>query len=163
MIRPLGVIGLAALVLQGCAEMPLPWVNAAPAGAGQGQQTAAGVKGSPPVPARKPSEEVALKTDPSTGGEAEGGGTDVETLLGLDFKSVRVLLGNPSLEEIKALATVWAYNGRGCVLSVFFFPHVDGGEYRALTYDVKGAEEAAGLSQRCFSELLRDRRKAEVN
>ena len=162
MIRPLGVIGLAVLVLQGCAELPLPWTETAPAGSSQ-QQAKAGEKGSPPVPERKPSEEVALKTDPSTGVETEGGEADVETLLGLDFESVRDLLGNPSLEEIKALATVWAYNGRGCVLSVFFFPHVDGGEYRALTYDVKGAEEDAGLSQRCFSELLRDRRKAEVN
>ena len=66
-------------------------------------------------------------------------------------------------EEIQAPATVWAYNGRGCVLNIFFYPHVDGGEYRALTYDVKSAEQAPESSQRCFDELLQDLKKAEVN
>ena len=154
------------LLLQGCAEVP--WTigdgqepgASAPAG---GQDNAAKVAENPPPPPRKPTETAALPDGGAVGTEPEPGVPDVETLLGLDFVAVRDLLGDPALEEIQAPATVWAFNGRGCVLNVFFYPHVDGGEYRALTYDVKGGEEEPGLPQRCFSELVRDRIKAEVN
>lgn len=166
MIRPLGMIGLAVLLLQGCAEVP--WTF------GDGQEPAVSkpaeppaeavtVVENPPPPPRKPTETAVLPEGEAAGTVPEPDVPDVETLLGLDFVAVRDLLGDPALEEIQAPATVWAYNGRGCVLSVFFYPHVDGGEYRALTYDVKGGEEVPELPQRCFSELLRDRMKAEVN
>ncbi len=151
MVRPLGVLGLVILVLQGCAELGL---------GGRAEPE-------PPVPTRKPG-----IAKPRDGGRAEqqaarkpaAGDTKqapaIEQLVGLDFAGVRTLLGAPALEEIQPPATVWAYNGRGCVLSIFFYPHVDGGDYRALTYDVKGAEQTVDLPQRCFSELLQDGSKA---
>jgi hypothetical protein len=161
MVRPLGVLGLAILVLQGCAELGLDNWFAAPA-----EQT-------PPVPARKPGvakpqggDQAASTGQQSTAAPATGGKESkptVEQLVGLDFAGVRTLLGAPALEEIQPPATVWAYNGRGCVLSVFFYPHVDGGNFRALTYDVKGAEQTADLPQRCFAELLQDGSRAGTN
>ncbi len=155
MVRPLGILGLAMLVLQGCAEY------------GAGGETAGPAEPEPPVPPRKPG--IARVQD--GGGQAGRQGTatteadeeqapTVGQLVGLDFAGVRTLLGTPALEEIQPPATVWAYNGRGCVLSIFFYPHVDGGDYRALTYDVRGAEQTADLPQRCFSELLQDGSKA---
>jgi hypothetical protein len=144
------------LVLQGCAEF------------GLGGETAGPAEPEPPVPPRKPG--IAKARD--GGGQAGLQGTatteagdeeqapTVGQLVGLDFSGVRTLLGPPALEEIQPPATVWAYNGRGCVLSIFFYPHVDGGDYRALTYDVRGAEQTADLPQRCFSELLQDGSKA---
>ncbi len=154
MVRPLGVLGLVMLVLQGCAELGLGGKEAGPA------------EPDPPVPGRKPG-----IAKPQGSGQAGRQGTAaVETgekqaptvgqLVGLDFSGVRTLLGAPALEEIQPPATVWAYNGRGCVLSIFFYPHVDGGDYRALTYDVRGAEQTADLPERCFSELLQDGSKA---
>ena len=95
--------------------------------------------------------------------EAPPTGPAIDELVGLDFGAVRTMLGDPALEEIQPPATVWAYNGRGCVLSIVFYPDVDGGSYRALTYQVKGAEQTEELPQRCFSELLQDGEKTETN
>ncbi len=159
MVRPLGILGLGLLVLQGCAELS-DWAAALGGPA-------------PPVPARKPEvAEPAAKSEaaakerqaaatPATEGEKKQ--PAVGDLVGLDFAAVRLMLGAPALEEIQPPATVWAYNGSGCVLSVFFYPHVDGGNFRALTYDVKGAEQTSDLSQRCFAELLYDESKAGTN
>lgn len=155
MVRPLGVLGLVLLVLQGCAEL------------GLGGGTAGSAEPEPPVPPRKPG----IAKTPDGGGQGRQGSATTEAgdeqqaptvgqLVGLDFSGVRTLLGAPALEEIQPPATVWAYNGRGCVLSIFFYPHVDGGDYRALTYDVRGAEQTADLPQRCFSELLLDGSRA---
>ncbi len=156
MIRPLVILGLALLILQGCAELPWPLQDGATAPA---EAVAAG---NPPTPPRKPPETAALPVEPQgpSGGQTK---PELQSLLGLDFEGVEELLGVPALEEIQAPATVWAYNGRGCVLNIFFYPHVDGGEYRALTYDVKSAEKAPETSQNCFDELLQDQKKTEVN
>lgn len=166
MIRPLGIFGLALLILQGCAEIPWPLAkdqkSATPAGKSRSDATQTAAVSPPPVPPRKPLEAAAVPDAP-TEPDAARTTPDVESLLGLDFVAVRELLGQAALEEIQAPATVWAYNGRGCVLNIFFYPHVDGGEYRALTYDVKSAEKTPDTSQRCFDELLQDREKAEVN
>ena len=163
MIRPLIILGLASLILQGCAELSWPPRGEAtvPADAASSKSSGAAAE-SPPTPPRKPSQTAAL---PATSQEPSDGQPkpEVGSLLGLDFAAVRELLGVPALEEIQAPATVWVYNGRGCVLNIFFYPHVDGGEYRALTYDVKSAEQAPESSQRCFDELLQDLKKAEVN
>lgn len=166
MIRPLGIFGLAMLILQGCAEISWPLAKdqttATPDGTTGPAATKAVAESPPPVPPRKPLETAAVPAAPTDSGEARTT-PDVESLLGLDFAAVRELLGQPALEEIQAPATVWAYNGSGCVLHIFFYPHVDGGQYRALTYDVKSAEETPDKSQRCFDELMQDREKAEVN
>lgn len=159
MVRPLGVLGLGILVLQGCTELG-DWAATLGAPA-------------PPVPARKPevaesaakgeaaAKEQQAAATPATEGEKRQ--PAVEDLVGLDFAAVRLMLGAPALEEIQPPATVWAYNGSGCVLSVFFYPHVDGGNFRALTYDVRGAKQAVDLPQRCFAELLQDENKAGTN
>ena len=163
MIRSLIILGLASMILQGCAEVswPPPGEATTPADAASTKSSGAAAE-SPPTPPRKPSQTAAL---PETSQEPSDGQPkpEVGSLLGLDFVAVRELLGVPALEEIQAPATVWVYNGRGCVLNIFFYPHVDGGEYRALTYDVKSAEQAPETSQRCFDELLQDQKKAEGN
>jgi hypothetical protein len=159
MVRPLGVLGLGILVLQGCAEL--------------GNRAATSGAPALPVPAHKPEVAEPVAKGQAAGKEQQAAATPategerkqpaVGDLVGLDFAAVRLLLGAPALEEIQPPATVWAYNGSGCVLSVFFYPHVDGGNFRALTYDVKGAEQTADLPQRCFAELLHDESKAGTN
>jgi len=155
MIRPLGTLGLVVLVLQGCADFSWP-------------KSPFSATEAAPVPGRKPSEVGSKANDQqearaTTGTEALPPSPAIGELVGLDFAAVRTMLGDPALEEIQPPATVWAYNGRGCVLSVFFYPDVDGGSYRALTYQVKGAEQTEELPQRCFSELLQDGEKTETN
>ncbi len=164
MSRPLGMIGLALLVLQGCVEVP--WTKVQDTASQQAEEPAetapsAQAAEGPPTPPRKPRETAALP-GVSTEPDEPQVKPDVDSLLGLDFSAVRELLGDASLEEIQAPATVWTYSGRGCVLSIFFYPHVDGGEYRSLTYDVRSVDKAPTMSQECFDELLQDREKTEV-
>ena len=121
MIRPLIILGLASLILQGCAELSWPPRGEAtvPADAASSKSSGAAAE-SPPTPPRKPSQTAAL---PATSQEPSDGQPkpEVGSLLGLDFAAVRELLGVPALEEIQAPATVWVYNGRGCVLNIFFY------------------------------------------
>lgn len=155
MSRPFGALVLAVMLLAGCAETG--WLAGAPN------------ESEPPLPQRKPSDvgsdsaggdQQALVAPGSVESEPT---TEIGELVGLDFAAVRTMLGNPALEEIQPPATVWAYNGRGCVLNIFFYPDVDGGSYRALTYQVKGAEQTEELPQRCFVELLQDGEKTGTN
>ena len=78
-------------------------------------------------------------------------------------EAVQALLGDPALKEVQAPANVWAYNGSGCVLSIFFYPHVGGGGYQALTYEVRGPGLTDEVKTRCFSDLLEEKKKARAN
>lgn len=106
-----------------------------------------------PLPRRKPKAIAELAV-------AEGGadivGVDIEGLVGLDFDATEALLGTPALDEVQAPARIWAYSGSGCVLNIFFYPHVNGESYRALTYEVKGQSDTADFKNRCFAELVED-------
>jgi hypothetical protein len=67
----------------------------------------------------------------------------IDDLVGLSLAETESLLGGPALEEVQPPAKVWSYNGRDCVLSIFFYPRVGGEDYRALAYQVIGPEEPA--------------------
>ena len=109
----------------------------------------------PPVPRRRPAFSVIAEETPDK--------PKIDWLVGQDFKAVQALLGDPALKEVQAPANVWAYNGSGCVLNIFFYPHVGGSGYQALTYEVKGAEDTADVESRCFHELLEEKNKAKAN
>ena len=158
MFRPLLTAAFAALSLMGCAEL---------SGSGKGDPESAGPRENlsipdqlvilpvveperplPPTPRRKPHL-------PDVSWQIDG-------LIGMDFVGTEWLLGAPALETVQPPAKIWSYNGSGCVLNIFFYPQVNGGEFRALTYEVKGAQDSEDLSRRCFSELMLDRLKARV-
>ncbi len=167
MIRPLLVLGFVALFLQGCEGVSWKfWEEqgangqAADALAAEQPKSAPGFSEAPPQPAAKPgSDKVQQQAVATQGGTPQ----TVRSLVGLDFTGVRDLLGEPALEEIVAPATVWAYSGRGCVLNIFFYPHVDGGEFRALTYRAAGSDQTEESAQQCFDELMSDQGKTETN
>ena len=106
-----------------------------------------------PLPRRKPE---AIAELAAAEGAADVPEVDIEGLVGLDFDATEALLGTPALDEVQAPARIWAYTGSGCVLNIFFYPHVDGGSYRALTYEVKGESDTADFKNRCFAELVKD-------
>ena len=108
----------------------------------------------PPLPRRRPEQLAALPPAEA----ADAAAPKIEGLVGLDFDATEALLGEPALEQVQAPARVWAYNGTGCVLSIFFYPNVDGQSYRALTYEVKGAEESPDRVRECFAELVQERK-----
>jgi hypothetical protein len=160
MLRLLLTIGLAAVVLSGCADL-VDYVSGdetpksqvpEDADAASDQLAYATAKRRtarpPPLPLRKP--------------PVPDVSWDIERLVGMDFVGTEWLLGEPALEEVKPPAKIWSYNGSGCVLSIFFFPHVADGDFRALTYEVKGSEAAEDLPRRCFAELLLDNHEVQV-
>lgn len=164
MIRLLWVWGLAGALLAGCTLQPDKGVDLP-----QSEWTQDRVAGllnpppepievaepeePPPVPRRRPDQVAALpETEPVTEGP------DIEGLVGLDFDATEALLGEPALDEVQSPARVWAYTGRGCVLSIFFYPNVDGQSYRALTYEVKGAEDTPERVRQCFAELVQEKK-----
>ena len=106
-----------------------------------------------PLPRRKPK---AIAESAAAEGGADIPEVDIDGLVGLDFDATEALLGTPALDEVQAPARIWAYSGSGCVLNIFFYPHVDGGSYRALTYEVKGESDTPDFKNRCFAELVKD-------
>lgn len=109
----------------------------------------------PPVPRRRPEQVASL---PPSEPEPDEEAPDLDGLVGLDFDATEALLGEPALDEVQSPARVWAYAGRGCVLSIFFYPNVDGQSYRALTYEVKGAGDTPEQRRQCFAELVQERK-----
>ncbi len=160
MVRPLVTIGLALVMLAGCqigeqggaqlsnsewtTDRVVRLLNPPPPRI----EVAVQEEEPPPLPRRRPLH--LAKLAPAAPGPA------IDGLVGLDFDATKKLLGAPSLDEVQPPARVWAYNGRGCVLSIFFYPNLEGSSYRALTYEVKGSEDTAELTQRCFTELIQD-------
>lgn len=172
MIRPLIIVACCAALLAACQPMErsgvaLPeseWSSdrvrqltrpAATAAPGTTEEAEAPTV---PLPRRRPEQLAAIAPLPETGTAAppeDAAEMQIDQLVGLDFEHIRALLGFPALDEVQAPARVWAYNGSGCVLSIFFYPHVDGSTYRALTYEVKGGDDSAEFRNRCFAELVK--------
>lgn len=172
MIRPLIMVACCAALLAACQPPPRQGVSlpesewssdrarrlTRPNMVQTGSEDAAAQ--TVPLPRRRP-EQLATAV-PLPEGEAPQSGDaamEIDQLVGLDFDHIRALLGFPALDEVQAPARVWAYNGSGCVLSIFFYPHVDGSTYRALTYEVKGGDDSAEFRNRCFAELVREKAK----
>ena len=166
MIRLLGVWGLSLLFLTGCLEahkqgVALPeseWSDERVAYMLYGphpEEVAEVAEDPPPLPQRKPEPQQIVEL-PTEAGDSKA--PDIEKLVGLDFDATQELLGAPALDEVQPPARVWAYNGTGCVLNIFFYPNVDGQSYRALTYEVKGAEGSPERVRSCFAELVQEKR-----
>ena len=165
MKRLFWVWGLTGFLLLGCATQPEKGVNLPQSEWTQDRVdrllnpppepvAVAEPEDPPPVPRRRPDQVAALPVEE----EEEPVGPDIEGLVGLDFDATQALLGEPALDEVQSPARVWAYNGSGCVLSIFFYPNVDGQSYRALTYEVKGAEDTPEQTRQCFAELVQERK-----
>lgn len=170
MIRPLIIVALCAGLVAACQErqragVPLPeseWssdrIDALVGASDAESEEELGLTA--PLPRRRPEQlAVAVVEPPSDAEPAVDPTLVIEQLVGLDFEDARALLGFPALDEVQPPARVWAYNGSGCVLSIFFYPHVDGSTYRALTYEVKGGDDTAEFRNRCFAELVKERAK----
>lgn len=169
MFRLLGIWALSLACLSGCMQtgkqgVTLPeteWSDARIASMlyGPHPETALSeqVEAEPPLPQRRPAEQPAQLAElPTEAGD--GKAPDIEKLVGLDFDATQALLGEPALDEVQPPARVWAYNGTGCVLNIFFYPNVDGQSYRALTYEVKGAEDTPERVRQCFAELVQEKK-----
>ncbi len=125
----------------------------------------------PPQPRRKPEVDLSERPPPTDETEAQVATArpplDPQGLVGLDFVKAENLLGPPSLLIEEPPAKIWAYNGRDCVLQLFFYPKV-GGAFEVLTYQALGGEgdrqpSDGDLVRDCLTQLLveREARNAE--
>lgn len=162
MSRPLGALALAVFVVSACATedrgVDLPesaWTKERVARLLNPPPRSDAIEeleepDEVPLPRRKPEQEPAA--------EETAVDWDIDGLVGLGFDETQSLLGAPALDEVQPPARVWAYNGSGCVLTIFFYPHVDGSSFRALTYEVKGAEDSKDFRNKCFAELIKEKK-----
>ena len=156
-MRPLALILVTVFLLSGCALLQReegsrdPRVGTPRATQDLPQE---GVIGSPPAPKRAPKAPESYAMIETR---------RIDSVIGLNFDGTQSLLGTPTREEIAAPARIWSYEGSSCVLSLYFYPEVEGGIYRVLSYKVSGAEESAGFGQRCFASLLHQKQTSGVN
>lgn len=149
MIRPWAVMGPVFLVLSGCAQfdrqVPDPdevQTSTEPESAvpidlsePDAMEQAVVVRKSPPLPRRKPETQSEPSPAPVAVEEA-----DPDMLIGLDFTVTRALLGEPAQQTEQSPARIWTYKGQECMLNVFFYPSVEGGAFRLLTYEAASGE-----------------------
>jgi hypothetical protein len=70
---------------------------------------------------------------------------DPDTLVGKSREQTRDLLGEPILVRDEQPATVWQFDGSGCILEVFFYMDLKENDFRALSYGVStDGKPAAG-------------------
>ncbi len=146
MIRPWAVLGPVVLVMSGCAHFDQPVADPEEVEASIGSdatvpidltepeamEQAVTALEPPPLPRRKPE----IVPEPETVEEA-----DPDMLIGLDFTVTRALLGEPALQTEQSPAKIWTYKGQECMLNVFFYPSVEGGAFRLLTYEAESEEK----------------------
>lgn len=147
MIRPWAVVGPVFLVVSGCAQLDPPAPDPEEVQASiesdstvpidltepEAIEEAIVVQDPPPPPPRRKPE---TKPEPETVEEA-----DPDMLIGLDFTVTRALLGEPAQQTEQSPARIWTYNGQECMLNVFFYPSVEGGAFRLLTYEAESGEK----------------------
>lgn len=162
MFRPLSALILAAGALSACAPLEQLKQDLFPAEAEQTRPAEAETVSAtppkaaqklPPVPGRKPDLPIA-EADPAK-------------LVGLDFAAAKALLGEPVEQHEEPPARVWAYDGRICLLSVFFYPSVEDNVFRVLTYEIEEAADPVAENaktqpsearvSRCLAEVLQAR------
>lgn len=84
----------------------------------------------PPIPRRKPLDATIVARREF----------HPDLLVGLDFNATKALLGDPMLQLEEPPAKIWAYEGGLCMLNVFFYPSVGDDIFRVLTYEVRGGD-----------------------
>ena len=150
MIRPWAVVGPVFLVVSGCAQLDPPAPDPEEVQASiesdstvpidltesEAIEEAIVVRNPPPPPRRKPE----AAPEPETVVEE----ADPDMLIGLDFTVTRALLGEPAQQTEQSPAKIWTYSGQECMLNVFFYPSVEGGAFRLLTYEAESGDKAAG-------------------
>jgi hypothetical protein len=115
-----------------------------------------------PRPARKPTPPPGQPpgNQPST---TEGDTVDPEHLIGLDQRGAESWLGTPNQRTDAPPGTIWRYLSKDCQVDVYFYLDLQKGVMRALTYEVRSEDIVERRSERCFQQLVGERRQRESN
>ncbi len=140
---------LLAVALAGCADLAVPWQQAAvPVPPPKPKR----IHGALPVPASKPAPaaDIALFPDPPPFALAAPRTPlpqapprpDPRRTVGLDADAVEDLLGPPFARRQQGASEVWTYGTGPCRTELYLYPNVATGTYTALAY--REPEPAAG-------------------
>lgn len=155
------LFGLAA-----CSDVPPPQPIAAPPVVAA---PAAAAEPLPPPPRRKPPPPApTLARLPPIGapevpapGEIERApplAEGLDRLIGLDQPHTMALIGEPQQRAEAAPATIWRYIGPLCEVDVYFYLDLKSQAMRALHYEVRSHDPPERHAQRCYDELVSERR-----
>ena len=160
LMKPSSLIASVALLLQlsGCAWL-LP-EKTPPAKVEAEPQPSQELQPPPPAPPRKPPVPTVALAPPNpmpevtTEPEPLPRVANPEGLIGLDQPQIESLLGAPERRAEAAPARIWHYDGRNCVLEIYFYLDLKSQVMRALHYEVKSNEPSEPTRERCFSDLI---------
>lgn len=164
----LAVVAVAGLSLAATGCDLLPAAHAPPPPPPQAEAPVALPQRLPPPPPRKPTPPVAMAvpaetvaplppsdtpptppTDPAQG---------FDRIIGLDQAHLAAMLGEPRTRAESPPATIWRYSAEGCDLDVYFYLDLQSQAMRALHYEVRSHESFDRPPQRCYDELVSERR-----
>lgn len=85
-------------------------------------------------------------------------------LAGLDTAGLDGLLGSPTVVRREADATIWQYQGRGCILDLFLYANGPGNTPRLVHLEARSADDAKPLEAgACLAELSDPSRHLTAN
>jgi hypothetical protein len=82
----------------------------------------------------------------------------LDRLIGLDQTQLAALLGEPRQTAESPPATIWRYIAEACDLDVYFYLDLQSQAMRALHYEVRNHDPAERSAQRCYDDLVSQRR-----
>jgi hypothetical protein len=127
----------------------------------------------PPRPVRKPPPPVAAapaepveaaeaaepETPPAEVAAAEP--VDPERVIGLGEVDTAGWLGPPAQQSEAPPATIWRYTSRDCEIDLYFYLDLQNRVMRALHYEVRSNDIVERRSERCFQQLVDERRQRQ--
>jgi hypothetical protein len=159
-MKPSALIASFALLLQLSACAWLLPEKPPPAQVQTNPEPSQDLQPPPPAPPRKPPVPTVALAPPNpmpavtTEPQQPPRVADPEGLIGLDQRQIESLLGAPEQRSEAAPARIWHYDGRNCVLEVYFYLDLKSQVMRALHYEVKTDEPSEPTRERCFSDLI---------
>ena len=76
-----------------------------------------------------------------------------QQLLGQNADWVNANLGQPQFKRKDGQAEIWQYKSTECVLNIFIYEDVNGGQRRVLHFDGRGLEGKSIARERCLNNF----------
>lgn len=161
-------IGVAAVALSGCMTLgdktappdtePPPGGSVAEAASPPQQQPFVAPPPEPAPPIKKVSRVKPASRPPAQDKVAS---IDPDSLIGMEPRDVRRLLGRPVQTRTDRLPHEWVYGTGRCSFRVFFYPNLNTAAFRVLKYGSSdGNGESIDASDVCIRHILMARKNA---
>lgn len=145
-----------ALLLSGCALFEPPPEPGPPPAAAEPVPPPTAASVPPPLPIRKPPAPVAALNYVPLPAATER--IDPEHIIGMSQNEAAAWLGEPAQRAEAAPATIWRYAAPNCEVDLYFYLDLQSKVTRVLHYEVRSNDGAERRRERCFEQLVAERR-----